>query len=513
MIERVSIEASVRFFQRRGSAKVCVSKHAVSMDRRSFLNGIVGAVSGFLVEPGCSRETVLDVSLIINNDDAGRLIPSDFIGLSYKSSILASRDYFTPDNASVLGLIRSLGDNGIIRIGGNTSERTVWRPESMPGPDDFEITPASIDRLAATLSILRWRLIYGLNLARGTPQAAADEAAYVAQAIGSRLLAFQIGNEPDGFGRWNKARPQGYDVDAFLADWTKFHAAICARIPSARFAGPDTVFDTEWIGRFAAMRPDGLILLTQHYYADGPAGSWHVSLPRLLRSDQQAASMLEKLAEYSRTYRLPFRLVEANSINNEGEPGVSDTLGAALWGLELMFQTAAAGGAGINFHAGVNNHRPADDKAYSPIARASGGRYRAMPLYYGMLAFAAAAKGVLVQARLEPSCPNLSAFGVRADDGSLRLCLINKNVGRGERVKINPNGRFVNASILRLAGPGIDATTNVTLGGAVVDENGGWNPVLEARDLNGSEFVVEVAASSAAVITLVPKERSTSLAP
>jgi hypothetical protein len=484
------------------------------MDRRSFLNGMVGAVSGFLVEPGCSRETVLDVSLIIDNDGAGRLIPSNFIGLSYESSILASGDYFTPDNASVLGLIRSLGDNGIIRIGGNTSERTVWRPEGKPAADDFEITPANIDRLAATLSILGWRLIYGLNLARGTPQAAADEAAYVAQAIGPRLLAFQIGNEPDGFGRWNKARPQGYDVDAFLADWRRFHAAICARIPSARFAGPDTVFDTEWVGRFAAMRPDGLILLTQHYYADGPAGSWHVSLPRLLRSDQQAASLLEKLAEDSRTYRLPFRLVEANSISNEGEPGVSDTLGAALWGLELMFQTAAAGGAGINFHAGVNNHRPADDKAYSPIARTSGGRYRATPLYYGMLAFAAVAKGVLVRAHLEPSRPYLSAFAVRADDGSLRICIINKNVQRGERVKVNPDRRFAKAIVMRLAGPGIDASTNVTLGGAAVDEQGRWDPVLdEGRDLNGSEFVVEVAAGSAAVITLVPKERSSSLAP
>jgi hypothetical protein len=484
------------------------------MDRRSFLNGIVGAVSGLLVEPGCSRETVFDVSLTIENDGAGRLIPSDFIGLSYESSILASGDYFTPDNASVLGLIRSLGDNGIIRIGGNTSERTVWRPEDKPAADDFEITPANIDRLAATLSILGWRLIYGLNLARGTPQAAADEAAYVAQAIGPRLLAFQIGNEPDGFGRWNNARPQGYDVDAFLADWRRFHAAICARIPSARFAGPDTVFDTEWVGRFAAMRPDDLILLTQHYYADGPAGSWHVSLPRLLRSDQQAASLLEKLAEYSRTYRLPFRLVEANSISNEGEPGVSDTLGAALWGLELMFQTAAAGGAGINFHAGVNNHRPADDKAYSPIARTSGGRYRAMPLYYGMLAFAAVAKGVLVRANLEPSHPNLSAFAVRADDGSLRICLINKNVQRGGRVKVNPDRRFAKAIVMRLAGLGIDATTNVTLGGASVDEQGRWDPVLdEARDLNGSEFVVEVAVGSAVVITLVPKERSSSLAP
>ena len=121
-----------------------MSKHTVSMDRRSFLNGMVGAVSGFLVEPGCSRETVLEASLTINNDDAGRLIPSDFIGLSYESSILASGDYFTPDNASVLGLIQSLGDNGIIRIGGNTSERTVWRPESMRALMTSKLRPRAL---------------------------------------------------------------------------------------------------------------------------------------------------------------------------------------------------------------------------------------------------------------------------------------------------------------------------------------------------------------------------------
>src|ERR1700730_3768984 len=128
------------------------------MHRRSFLNGLVGSAFGVL-DPGCSQETIFDASLTLDKDDVGQPIPPDFIGLSYESSILASGDYFTPDNASVLGLIRSLGDNGIIRIGGNTSERTVWRPEGKPGADDFEITPASIDRLAATLSILGWRLI------------------------------------------------------------------------------------------------------------------------------------------------------------------------------------------------------------------------------------------------------------------------------------------------------------------------------------------------------------------
>jgi hypothetical protein len=38
------------------------------------------------------------------------------------------------------------------------------------------IAPANIDRLAAALRVLGWKLIYGLNLARGSPAEAADEA-------------------------------------------------------------------------------------------------------------------------------------------------------------------------------------------------------------------------------------------------------------------------------------------------------------------------------------------------
>ena len=127
------------------------------------------------------------------------------------------------------------------------------------------------------------------------------------------------------------------------------------------------------------------------------------------------------------------------------------------------------------------------------VAKTEGGR--AKPLYYGMLTFASVARGALVRVRLEPSRAELSAFAVRVD--------------RRWRVKVDPNGSFANATMLRLAGPRL--VTNVTLGGGTVDENGNWEPVLdEARDLDGSEVVFEVAASSAAVITLVPKGRSPS---
>jgi hypothetical protein len=149
-------------------------------------------------------------------------------------------------------------------------------------------------------------------------------------------------------------------------------------VPGAPFAGPDVSGVTDWVAAFAQAVPDGLVLLTHHYYADGPAGAPHVSLPKLLRSSRQLSSLLERLEQYSRMYRLPYRIVETNSIYDEGQPGVSDTLGAALWSLELMFQAAAAGASGVNFHGGVHNHRASSDKAYTPIAR-SGDRYRATP--------------------------------------------------------------------------------------------------------------------------------------
>jgi hypothetical protein len=473
------------------------------MRRRRFLIG-AAATAAALLTPGTNRSQLgVSPRLAVSYDDPGQAIALDFIGLSYESAILAGGDYFAPDNASTLGLIRSLSENGVIRIGGNTSERTVWVADVSPAvPGNFVITSANIDRLAAALRVLGWKLIYGLNLARGQPAEAADEAAYVANAVGANLLAFQIGNEPDGFGRWTAVRPANYDVSAYLAEWRMFQAAIRARVPGALFAGPDVSGATDWVAAFAQAIPEGLLLLTHHYYADGPAGASHVSLPKLLQSNRQIRPLLERLAQYSRSYRLPYRITETNSVYDEGQPGVSDTLGAALWGLELMFHVAGAGAAGINFHGGVHIRRAGEDKAYTPIAR-SGDRYHPMPLYYSMLMFAQGAGGALVPAHLAPDTSDLKAFAVRAPEGMLRICLINQNITRDRRLAINPGRKFTVASMLRLAGPAIDATDGVTLGGASVDEFGRWAPPMrEEVHLTGHEIVVDLSPASAALVSL-----------
>ena len=321
-----------------------------SLSRRSLLRILAGVAATPYASRRARAGPHVAASVAVGYDEPGRIISENFIGLSYEFAVLASPDYLSPRNLSVMGLFRGLGPGAVLRLGGNTSESTTWRDTGNASvAQTFVITPAAIDALAGLVNALDWRLIYGLNLARGTPEAAAEEAAYVARAVGPRLLAFQIGNEPDGFGRWSGVRPQSYDFNAFLAEWRKFYTAIRARLPTVRFAGPDIIAEQKWIRPFIEAVGDDLILVTRHYYADGPAGAPHISLARLLSSAPQAKTMLEEMRSISDSSRLPFRIAETNSIFNEGQPGVSDAFGSALWGVEFMFQVAEAGGRGRQF--------------------------------------------------------------------------------------------------------------------------------------------------------------------
>lgn len=470
------------------------------MTRRSLLCTLAGMAATVCAPRRVGAAPVANASFAVGYDQPGRAVAENFIGLSYESAVLASPDYLSPGNLSIAGLLRGLGARGVLRLGGNTSERTVWRDTGDRSEvGSFVVTPAAIDAVAALLNALDWRLIYGLNLARGKPEAAAEEAAYVARAVGPRLLAFQIGNEPDGFGRWSGVRPQGYDFDAFLAEWRKFSTAIRARLPAVRFAGPDIIAEPSWIRPFIQAAGDDLILVTRHYYADGPAGAPHISLARLLTSAPQAKAMLEEMRLISESSRLPFRIAETNSIFNEGEPGVSDAFGSALWGVEFMFQVAEAGAEGVNFHTG-------DAKAYTPIGPGPDGAHAARPLYYGMLMFEEAVRDAsMLPARLVAPHLNMAAYATRAADDTLKVCLINKDFERGARVAIEAGRDFPFASLLRLTAPSMEARTSVTLGGSAVDAFGHWSPQPSKFFPWQSDSFVEVPAASAVLVQLSPR--------
>ena len=102
------------------------------MKRRHFLISAAATAANLLTPDTSRSQSDIGPRLAVSYEDPGQAIALDFIGLSYESAILAGADYFTPNNASTLGLIRALGANGVIRIGGNTSEGAVWGVDAKP---------------------------------------------------------------------------------------------------------------------------------------------------------------------------------------------------------------------------------------------------------------------------------------------------------------------------------------------------------------------------------------------
>jgi len=489
-----------------------------AMKRRAFLQSSLMAAGAMAFARGGLAQTAsqttsspVRVGLSVDASALGHTIPPDYTGLSYEQAQMANPNYFSGANTQLAGFLRTLGRQGVLRIGGNTSEYTFWNRHAKPtaadehlaaGPDKGHhaaarevITPEAVNNLSEFLDKTGWKLIYGLNLGKGTPENAADEAAYVMETIGAdRLLAFQLGNEPDLFYR-NGIRPASYDFAAYAGDWQRFFTAIRKRVPNAPFAGPDTAYNTKWLVPFADKFKHDVKFISSHYYAEGPPTDPSMTIERLMKPNPRLLGETAGLKQVEADTGLPFRLTETNSCYQGGKQGVSDTFAAALWAGDLMYQQAAAGSTGINFHGGGYGW-------YTPVAGTPEDGFIARPEYYGMLLFAQAGAGQLLGAKLtdNSAAPLLTAYALRGTDGRTRIALFNKNLDADVEVAISgvasPSG-----TVLRLEAPRADDTTDVTFGGAPVGASGSWSPLVqEYVPGHSGQFVLHMRKASGALL-------------
>jgi hypothetical protein len=439
-------------------------------------------------------------SLAIDESQAVATVPANFTGLSYESAQLAHPDFFSPSNERLVTFMRTLGARGVLRIGGNTSEFTVWSPQGAPaaahgtaGPDTggkhhrtYPITSEAIRNLAAFVEAVDWQLIYGLNLGKGTPEQAAHEAKAVSKAAGRRLLEFQIGNEPDLFHR-NGLRLPGWKFSDYFAQWKEFASAVRKTVPEARFAAPDVAANVHWIVDFAKQGKNEILELTGHYYAEGPPTNPAMNIERLLHPNPRLDRDIPIIQRASRESGRPYRMAETNSCYRGGKPGVSDTFASALWGGDYMLQLEQAGFAGINFHGGGEGY-------YTPIAGSEAKGFSARPIYYGMLLAGQFAGTKIVKCTLDAQGVNATAYSARAAS-ELRVAIFNKDEQREMRVQIQSGS---NARLWRLRAPSVHTKTGVTLAGAAVKTDGSWSAAHEehAAPHHGT-VAIDVPAASA----------------
>jgi hypothetical protein len=364
------------------------------------------------------------------------------------------------------------------------------------------VNRAVIQDLGEFLRATGWKLIWGLNLGRGTAQEAADEARVVADAAGDRLLAIEIGNEPDLFP--GRCRPRNYTYADFLAEYRRFKAAVRERVPGVPLAGPDVAVHTEWVERFAADEGSDLKLLTHHHYSQGPPESPKTTIENLLAGPARMPATLARLQKTAAAARLPYRFCEMNSCFHGGKPGVSDTFASALWVLDIMLTMAWHDCAGVNIETGMNQLGVVS--AYSPIYPDGKGGLIARPIYYGMLAFAHGAVGEKLHTEIDAGNLNVKAYATRDDGGRLRIILINKELNRdcdAQVTVVSPggSGRATAGTVLRLTAPATESNREVTFGGAAINTDGKLGPQPpETLRLGFGGFSIRVAAASAAVV-------------
>jgi hypothetical protein len=480
------------------------------MNRRTFLAQAVGFVSAAITQSSSSgalrAASAEEVRVTLEPARTLAIIPPDFMGLGYEISSVARPSLLSAQNSVYVQLVRTLGARGVIRVGGNTSDYSSYsatgQPLSSPeGKAGSVVNDQVLHELGSFLDATGWTLIWGLNLGNGSLENAIDEAKAVTAAAKKNLLAFEIGNEPDLFPHHESHRHVGYSYDDFLGEYRTYRNALRKAIPNIAFAGPDVADSTEWVARFATDEGKDIELLTHHYYREGQNPT--STLDKLLHTDPKLAPILAKLRAATESSGVPYRICETNSFSGGGKPGVSDTLGAALWVLDFMFILASAGCAGVNMETGVNQR--GFISSYSPIGDDEQGHYWAAPEYYGMLAFAQSGTGRIIGSTIDARNRNISVHATQPTKDRTILTLINKEPSSEAVVVIDEgaSASFRIESVVRLSGPSLESKSDVTLGGASVSPASFWKPT-HPDEVSASRRTTQVhlPAASVAIVTL-----------
>jgi len=450
-------------------------------------------------------------TIVVYTDKPGFAIPADFTGLSTEKKLMA-RDCFSAQNQDLIALCRTLGP-GVFRIGANNVDSTFFKREGVPALESMQdnryvtdprtIGPKSVDAFFDFARAAGWKVIYGVNLGANDPAMSADEAAYAWQVGAKEIIAIEIGNEPNLYPKGPKRegiRPNSWRYPQYKEEFTAVHDAIKAKDAKIPITGPAVTKSTNWMPLFMADFKDRIALATSHVY--------HLSAPETDPKAQRFTSVEKLLGEKypddwiiklkdATSVGVPYRVGECNTASGGGKRGVSNAFVSALWAIDFMFDVAEAGGQGVNFHGSftANNYSPiVFDKKTS--------RYVPAPMYYGMLFFSRAAQGRLVATEAK-SDANLVAHSVLGADGKLRVTLVNKDLAKPIAASVTAGAAYTKGQVLRLTAPSVDATTDVTFGGATVNADGTWAPkTIKALSLSAGRTTIILPPTSAALLIM-----------
>ena len=136
------------------------------MNRRTFVTRCACGLGVSLAQRTLkSQAQWRSVRLRLRPERAGAVIPPDFLGLGYEISSVAKQGLLAANNRALIGFVRRLSYEGVVRIGGNTSDFATWsaKDEAVSAPKQSVINQAVVEDLGGFLRVTGWKLIWGLR--------------------------------------------------------------------------------------------------------------------------------------------------------------------------------------------------------------------------------------------------------------------------------------------------------------------------------------------------------------
>ncbi|EMC91297.1 glycoside hydrolase family 79 protein [Baudoinia panamericana UAMH 10762] len=465
-------------------------------------------------------------------------------------------------------LLNNLGDltgtKPFIRVGGNTQDYAVFN-SSIAVAEIGIVNPAISPDYPTTLTIgpayfesyQTWpntKFIHGFNLGRNSTFAREGLIAsvpYACKALqGGRLLHWELGNEPDLFktSAQGIVRPSNWTEQSYVNEWLNWTRAIKAAMtgpcPDLASSQNYTYYAPSFAGTSNSLDPirtweDGLdtdkdiAVITTHNYISGATVPGVTLQGTLMNHTSNVVSIAKQLNE-SRLLRglpanlgsnnLPFIMGETNSLYNQGRPGLSNTFGAALWGIDFNLWCATNNISRVHMHQGTNyryqSWQPVDTNITSKGTKAP---------YYGNIAVASFLGNIVTST---PSIINLplpndeeSAYAAYVNGSLARLIVVNMMSYNATDYNSNytdnyprpvqqytfqlPPGNYGAVQLQRLMANGSDAITGITFDGYSFNyelDNG--MPVLLGNVTRGEtagvgrngQLSVDVPFSSAVIV-------------
>ena len=358
---------------------------------------------------------------------------------------------------------------------------------------------------------------------------------------GDKLAYWQLGNEPDLFKTSSQGpvRPSWWNETYYVQEYlnkTRIMRDIVSRdcpdviqngrfkFYSPSFAGTSNSLNMIRTWQSSLDADQEVALVDSHNYIGGATQPGVTLQGTLMNRTSTVLSVNKHLNESTllKPYTdLPYVLGETNSLCNEGAPGLSNSFGAALWGVDFNLYCAATGIQRVHMHQGTNYRY----QSWQPVETVNETMGTKAP-YYGNIAVASflgdLTKGNVSISDIELGSIYEDAYAAYVDDRLERIAIVQMNAynytnSTGPRpsktysFQLPHDCGMKQVGVQRLMANGSDAITGVTFDGYSYNyelDNG--KPVLQKNVTRGETLEVgkdgllevEVPWSSAAILSM-----------